>query len=126
MLRSFCLEPRVLPPKLTARLRRLQPLFNKLYERVAQDSDFICAALEPPAPPAGCAWLEHERATFRALAPCAASKPRLLLPNSVFLQPDGACDDVALSVGNVQAGEPYQLQLVHKKMQRTMMKLMSR
>ena len=48
----------------------------------------------------------------RALAPCAARKPRLLLPNSVYPEPSEA-DSVVLSVGNVQAGEPYQLQLVH-------------
>ena len=45
-------------------------------------------------------------------------KPRLLLPNSVYLQSaasscDGAADGAVLSVANVQAGEPYQLELVH-------------
>ena len=132
MMRSFCLEPRQLPPAAAASIRRLQPLFHKLYVGLARDVDFLSAALAPPSTSAGgsssssnCAWLEHELATFRELAPSAAAKPHLLLPNSVYLQPaagsaldpglDRADDAQALtlSVGNVQAGEPYQMQLVH-------------
>ena len=128
MIRSFCLGPRHVPPITASRIRRLQPLFHKLYEGVANDVDFLCTALAPSTSSSdsgssssgstSCAWLEHELNIFRALAPWAASKPRLLLPNSVYLQPEantGSEDapEVVLSVGNVQAGEPYQLQLVH-------------
>ena len=114
MLRSFCLEPRRIPHASAERLRRLQPLFHKLYDGLARDVEFICAALAPPKHHE-CAWLAHELSQYRKLAPHASNKPRLLLPNSVYLQPSSSSSNepFVLSVGNVQAGEPYQLQLVH-------------
>ena len=111
MLRSFCLEPRVC--RHSARLRRLQPALHRLYDGIARDIDFVSSVLGPAA--RHCAWSAHELEVHRRLVPAAEGKPTLLLPNSVYLQSDAAPpdDDFVLTVGNVQAGEPYQLQLVH-------------
>ena len=119
MLRSFSLAPRRLPRREVARLAALQPSFNRLYDAVARDVDFVAEALGPAA--SACAWNATEMAVYQRVAPRQATKPRLLLPNSVFLEccADDATDAASgerrfvLSVSNVQAGEPYQIQLVH-------------
>ena len=111
MQRTITLSPYCVPSRALGRLRALQPIMQKLYAAVARDSDFLHAALGGSA---GCAWCAEELAVFRRVESHANAKPLLLLPNSVFLWPDGD-DDAApvLSVGNVQAGEPHQLELVH-------------
>ena len=111
MQRTITLSPYGVPSRALARLRALQPVMQKLYAAAARDPDFLHAALGGSA---GCAWCAEELAVFRRVETAARAKPLLLLPNSVFLWPDGD-DDAApvLSVGNVQAGEPHQLELVH-------------
>ena len=111
MLRSFCLDPTPISRGTRAARTRLQPLFHKLYDGVARDVDFLQAALEPLS--RRCVWCAHEAEALGRLGPRALAKPRLLLPNSVYLQPEG--DETSagvLTVGNVQAGEPYTLELV--------------
>ena len=77
-----------------------------------------CERHTPPLQPTHPPTPEPTPPTLTQVAPYAESKPRLLLPNSVYLQSaasscDGAADGAVLSVANVQAGEPYQLELVH-------------
>ena len=111
MQRTITLSPYGVPSRALGRLRSLQPVMQKLYAAAARDSDFLHTSLGGSA---GCAWCAEELAVFRRVEAAARAKPLLLLPNSVFLWPDGD-DDAApvLSVGNVQAGEPHQLELVH-------------
>ncbi|KAL1523805.1 hypothetical protein AB1Y20_018727 [Prymnesium parvum] len=119
MLRAVCLSPTRLAARDLARLGALQPCFNRLYDAVARDVGFVVGALSVLA--SSCAWNATELAAFERLAASQPKKPRLLLPNSVFLEAGGgALPDASaaeskfvLTVGNVQAGEPYQLQLVH-------------
>ena len=118
MLRSFSLAPRRLSRRDVQKLAALQPSFNQLYDAVSRDIGFVAEALGPAA--SACAWNATEMAVYQRVAPQQAKKPRLLLPNSVFLESystdaSGLESErrFVLSVGNVQAGEPYQLQLVH-------------
>jgi hypothetical protein len=114
MLRSFASSPRKVPSSQLARLRALQPIFNQLYDRISTDIEFVRDALGESA--SACAWGACETDVFRRVARLQALKPRLLLPNSVFLEradPSSCIARFVMSVGNVQAGEPYQLQLVH-------------
>jgi hypothetical protein len=108
-VRSVCLKPRQLDGDLLRSLRKLQPTLHKLYDAVARDVDFVSHAIRSRTP--RCAWQEQELRVFQQTAARAAEKPRLLLPNSVFLQP---CEHSSvLTVGNVQAGEPYQVEVLH-------------
>ena len=84
MQRAFCLAPRVLPRASLAHLGALQPLFNRLYDAVSRDTCFVKAALAPSA--AACPWAAEELAVYGRVAARQAGKPRLLLPNSVYLQ----------------------------------------
>lgn len=147
MHRAFCLAPTLLPPRQIARLSALQPRFNRLYDALSTDVDFLASSLAPFA--SECEWNSTELSIFRRVALYQDSKPRLLLPNSVFLEDhEGGEPSFVLTVGNVQvarehpatpirttadphfsphvtrrptptpqllpqAGEPYQLQLVH-------------
>lgn len=110
MIRPFALTPLRLPTAEIEALRRLQPLFNKLYDGVSRDGEFIEHVFGRAADK--CAWVEAELDVYRRTAVRAAEKPRLLLPNSVYLQQTHSRQHV-LSVGNVQAGEPFQVELVH-------------
>eukprot|EP00966_Prymnesium_polylepis_P081932 1897669-Prymnesium_polylepis.1 len=111
MLRSFSLEPRRLARRSIEQLAARQPAFNRLYDAVARDVEFVSSALGDAA--SRCAWCARELEVYRRVAARQASKPTLLLPNSVYLERDvpRGVDRFVLSVGNVQAGEPYQLQL---------------
>ena len=114
-IRPFCLAPRRLPRDVLARISSVQPVLNKLYDAVSKAEDFIADALGETA--TACAWGARELEAFRSSAPWQAEKPKLLLPNAVYLHGDdqGASSHhpLTLTVGNVQAGEPYQLELVH-------------
>lgn len=113
MLRSFSLTPTLISARRAAALRSLQPLWNRLYDGVARDVAFVTEALDYDA--RRCSWVSAELEAFKRLEPHTRTKPRLLLPNSVYLQPhDADADDVGwLTVPNVQAGEPYQNSLVN-------------
>lgn len=105
MMRAFALAPRRLPRAEVARLAAAQPCFNKLYDALARDVDFLAGALADYC--TECAWNSTELATLRRVAAHQASKPRLLLPNSVYLE---GCiagrasseRSIVLTVGNVQ------------------------
>uniref|UniRef100_A0A7S2JNG4 Uncharacterized protein n=1 Tax=Haptolina brevifila TaxID=156173 RepID=A0A7S2JNG4_9EUKA len=108
MMRSFCLAPYKVGSRKVRRLAALQPTLNRLYDLVSQDVEFVSEALRVTS--LECAWSAHELEVFRRVSSRPA-KPRLLLPNSIFLEElSGSC---VLTVGNVQAGEPYQHHLVH-------------
>ena len=107
MQRSFCLSPTRLPRARLQPLRALQPLLNRLHDAVGRDVPFVLEALHSRAP---CAWRELELDTYERVTARASQKPRLLLPNSVYLH--GADGRPVLTCSNVQAGEPYQLRLV--------------
>lgn len=116
MLRSFTLSPRKLCATQLASLAHLQPSFNKLYDAIAFDVDFVQEALGECG--SSCIWGAREVEVYRKVARHQASKPRLLLPNSIYLERSRKSDlaqkaRFVLSVGNVQAGEPYQVQLLH-------------
>ena len=64
MLRSFCLEPRKLTSAATEQLRRLQPLYHKLYDGIARDVEWVSATVGGATHK--CAWLEHELAIAHA------------------------------------------------------------
>ena len=104
-VRAACLAPRHVDSTHLRSLCALQPVLNKLYDAVSRDVDFIAEAIRSRMPP--CAWQEKELAIFQQTAAHAATsgKPRLLLPNSIYLQPSATRS--VLTVGNVQAGEPY-------------------
>lgn len=103
MQRAFTLSPHVLTRASLRHLAALQPTFNQLYDAVARDVDFVSSALAAPS----CAWQTRELEVFCQVAPRQSLKPRLLLPNSIFLESDSG--DLLLTVGNVQAGEPFQV-----------------
>ena len=89
--------------------------FHKLYDGLARDVEFICAALAPPKHHE-CArgWHTSSRNTESSRLTPTTSRD-CCCPIRVYLQPSSSSSNepFVLSVGNVQAGEPYQLQLVH-------------
>ena len=115
MRRAFTVRPTSVPGASVDALLRLQPLWNQLYDRVGRDHGFLRAALGESA--SRCAWEARQLAVHARVVERASSKPQLLLPNSVYLQRDelgvAGAPHWVHTVGNVQAGEPYQLQLVH-------------
>ena len=111
MQRAFALRPLPVARETLGALRELQPLTNRLYDRIACDTDWLLETFRPLAQ--RCAWSAMEMAAHARTAAAARSKPRLMLPNSVFLQA-AERSGLALTCGNVQAGEPYQLELVHR------------
>uniref|UniRef100_A0A7S4ES15 Glutathione synthase n=1 Tax=Chrysotila carterae TaxID=13221 RepID=A0A7S4ES15_CHRCT len=115
MIRPFCIQPLTLPTESISRLRRLQLTWHKLYLAMANDSDFLHQALHPLA--AKCAWSSRELQALQKLEHRLRDKPKLLFDNSVYLSPQQSTAQsrrsFSLSVTNVQAGEPYQLELVH-------------
>lgn len=110
MLRSFALRPVSVPQGTLSRLAELQPTFHKLFTASARDTDFIHATFDRMR--TVCAWTVRELAVYERVSKHAASKPLLLLPNSVYLQQAAPGAGPVVSCNNVQAGEPYQLQLV--------------
>mmetsp|Transcript_27527 Transcript_27527/g.50472 ORF Transcript_27527/g.50472 Transcript_27527/m.50472 type:complete len:89 (+) Transcript_27527:232-498(+) len=84
MLRSFALAPYVVSRKLLEQLRTLQPITNQLYHAIAQDPDFVQTALGRAG--IDCAWGAKELEIYQRIFKRQVSKPRLLLPNSVFLE----------------------------------------
>lgn len=97
------------------RLRSLiatQPVLHKLYDAVSRDVAWLRDAIGSRLPP--CAWQQKELEVFATCAPRAAQKPRLMLPNSVYLQEDRSGS--VLTVTNVQAGEPYQVNVLHQQL----------
>ena len=115
-VRSVCLKPRRLNGAHLNDLMTLQPILHKLYDAVARDVDFVSHAIRSCIP--RCAWQEKELDIFQMTATQAAEKPRLLLPNSVFLQPNERSS--TLIVGNVQAGEPFHVELLHGELRQTL------
>jgi hypothetical protein len=111
MMRSFGLKPISISSAKLARMAEAQPLFHKLYAGVARDADFIHMTFDQMS--TKCAWTRREIAVYDRVASHANSKPLLLLPNSVYLQSPSPGAAPTCSCSNVQAGEPYQLQLVH-------------
>ena len=73
MLRSFCLEPRVVSGAVASRLRALQPLWHELYEGLARDVHTLSAALEPAA--RRCAWSSRELDLFKQVRTPYATSP---------------------------------------------------
>ena len=111
MQRAFALRPLPVARETLGALRELQPVTNRLYDRIACDTDWLLETFRPLAQ--CCAWSAMEMAAHARTAAAARKKPRLMLPNSVFLQ-GAERSGLALTCGNVQAGEPYQLELVHR------------
>ena len=114
MQRAFTSKPYGVSTAALQRLMRLQPLWNQLYDRVGRDHEFLCEALGASAH--SCRWEARQLAAHGRVHARMAEKPQLLLPNSVYLPQStaGAAEPSWVhTVGNVQAGEPYQLQLVH-------------
>mmetsp|Transcript_16839 Transcript_16839/g.34303 ORF Transcript_16839/g.34303 Transcript_16839/m.34303 type:complete len:487 (+) Transcript_16839:87-1547(+) len=110
MIRSFSLTPtRVVKAKL-AELKQVMPIFTKLLIAVAQDGDWLEEVFRPMS--SQCAWTRHEMAVYQKCLISMREKPTLLLPNAVYLC-DETSGDFKMNVCNVQAGEPYQVQLVH-------------
>jgi len=109
MQRAFSARPFRASRTAVEELRALQPLWNLLYDRVSRDHRFLRHALAEPA--RHCEWEARQLAVHACVHERASEKPQLLLPNSVYLPAEGG--SWVHTVGNVQAGEPYQLQLVH-------------
>ena len=109
MQRAFSARPFRASRAAVEELRALQPLWNSLYDRVGRDHRFLRHALAEPA--RHCEWEARQLAVHAHVHERASEKPQLLLPNSVYLPAEGG--SWVHTVGNVQAGEPYQLQLVH-------------
>ena len=66
-------------------IRRLQPTLHRLYDAVANDVQFVTEAIRARMP--RCAWQEKELEVYEQVMRHACQKPRLLLPNSIYLQP---------------------------------------
>ena len=116
MHRAFTAKPLAVSAASLEHLMRLQPLWNRLYDRVGRDHAFLQHALRHSA--RACRWEARQLAAHGRTLARAVEKPQLLLPNSVYLPQsapggNGGDPDWVHTVGNVQAGEPYQLQLVH-------------
>jgi hypothetical protein len=111
MMRSFGLKPVSLSSATLARMAEAQHIFHKLYAGAARDVDFIHKTFDPMS--TKCAWTRREIAVYDRVASHASTKPLLLLPNSGYMQSSGPGAAPTGSCSNVQAGEPYQLQLVH-------------
>ena len=109
MLRSFTLQPHPIQRNNVKLLIKLQRHWNKLYKKIAQKPEFITAALRHVANKD--AWQHKEIKAFHKTMHMASQKPTLLLPNSVYQQDKNG--NFTCTCSNVQAGEPYQLQLVH-------------
>ncbi len=111
MLRSFTLAPHRVPKETLLTIAKAQQAFNAYHVAAAHDDTLLHNALAPLA--ALDSWSRRELQAHRATASTARAKPMLLLPNCIFQQ--HAADDASLTCtcANVQAGEPYQLQLVH-------------
>ena len=111
-IRSSCLTPRRCDSALIHSLGALQPTLHRLYDAVARDVEFVTDAIRSRIP--SCKWQAKELEVYRRMAPYAAQKARLLLPNSIYLEVGpGRC---LLTVGNVQAGEPYHVDVLHRRM----------
>jgi hypothetical protein len=102
-------------------IRRLQPTLHRLYDAVANDVQFVTEAIRARIPP--CAWQEKELEVYTQVMSHARQKPRLLLPNSIYLQPAADRSRRAahgggpvLTVGNVQAGEPFHVDALHRRL----------
>ena len=113
-VRSVCLAPRAVDGSLLRSLRELQPVLHKMIDGVARDVPFVTQAIKARMPP--CAWQERELEIYRRTSEFAARKPRLLLPNSIYLQPAAQPLRAIYTVGNVQAGEPFLVELLHRQL----------
>ena len=114
--RAFTAKPFPVSAASLEHLVRLQPLWNRLYDRVGRDHAFLQHALRHSA--GACRWEARQLAVHGRTLARAVEKPQLLLPNSIYVPQSapgggGGEPDWVHTVGNVQAGEPYQLQLVH-------------
>lgn len=111
MMRSFGLKPVSISSVTLAHMAQAQQVFHKLYAGAARDAAFIHTTFDQMS--TKCAWTRREIAVYDRVASHANTKPLLLLPNSVYLQSPAPGAAPTCSCSNVQAGEPYQLQLVH-------------
>ena len=110
MLRSVSLTPTVVQGGARlAELKALQPTWHKVFAAASRDQAWMNDVFGPMA--AKCAWTAQELAVYNRVHARLLEKPTLLLPNAVYLKTGP--DAYALGVCNVQAGEPYQVQLVH-------------
>jgi len=110
MLRSVSLTPTVVHGGARlAELKALQPSWHKVFAAASRDQAWMNEVFGPMAEK--CAWTAQEMAVYNRVHARLLEKPTLLLPNAVYLKTGP--DDFALGVCNVQAGEPYQVQLVH-------------
>ena len=111
-VRAVALGARLVDGSHLDHLRSLQPVLHKLYDAVAKDVDFLTSAIRSRMPP--CAWQEKELQVLHQTAEHSLRKPRLLLPNSIYLQK--AANESVLTVGNVQAGEPYHVEALREQL----------
>ena len=127
MLRSFSKTPLQLPREELNILKSLQPILHRLYDSIALDKHFIVNAFKPMT--AECEWIKQEIAVYERCHRAQELKPRLSLPNFVYMahnvcMEDGDEDSVTvpytLSVSNVQAGGPFQAELVRSFQHATM------
>ena len=96
MFRSFALSPYVVKNESSLeRIKALQPIWNKLFNLVARDKDFVTDAFSPIS--AQCAWTQKELAVYRRCHEYALRKPSLLLSNSIHLSPEGV-DEVRFEI----------------------------
>jgi len=110
MLRSVSLTPTVVHGGARlAELKALQPSWHKVFAAASRDQAWMNEVFGPMAEK--CAWTAQEMAVYNRVHARLLEKPTLLLPNAVYLKTGP--DNFALGVCNVQAGEPYQVQLVH-------------
>jgi Eukaryotic glutathione synthase, ATP binding domain len=113
MLRSFGHSPYVIKNGLhLEKLKALQPVFNKLYDRISQDEEWLNNTVFKNIA-RQCAWTQREMQAYNKSLRALKSKPTLLLSNSIYLSPEETNDDFTLIVTNVQAGEPFQVQLAY-------------
>ena len=107
MLRSFSLAPTRV--KNVEQIKSLQELYHKAYYRLWRDREWVNDVFAGMS--RRCSWTRREIQAFNDTHEYMLAKPTLLLPNSIYLN-DGS-RGWTLGVCNVQAGEPYQVQLVH-------------
>ena len=91
MLRSFSKTPLQLPREELNILKSLQPILHRLYDSIALDKHFIVNAFKPMT--AECEWIKQEIVVYERCHRAQELKPRLSLPNFVYMARDVCAED---------------------------------